>query len=157
MKFTKQEQKLIDYAKKRITQIGKLRKGKGLYDKMIAFVLSNSGKIYDGICFESETAQQSNICAETHAISNMIAAETEKASVVSILVATPVPENKASYCCKPCGRCRQIIHEFGKPNTSILCSQYIRKQKTWDSLKHIEKHTIKQLYPHAYEPFEWDE
>jgi cytidine deaminase len=152
--FTLEEKKLIEYAKKKIFQYSKMRKEQGLYDIIYAFVLSESGKIYNGACFES-TLPQCNICAERHAIANLILAETEKARIKCIFVAGPVPR-KSKKTIAPCGMCRHVINEFSTQKTSIICSEFIRNEKNWEMFPRIDKYKIKELYPHPYEPINWD-
>jgi len=151
--FTSDEKKLIDYAKKAIVKYNKIRKVKGGFDTLYAFVLSDSGKIYDGICFESNLSH-GNICAERHAIANMILEETYKAKVKAVVVVDPVPKIQ-KHSTPPCGTCRHVIREFGKPDTIVICMQYIRRKNNWIFPK-TEKYKIKELYPRRYIPVEWD-
>jgi cytidine deaminase len=155
MELTSDEKKLIAYAKKAITKYNKIRHAKGDIDTLYSFVLSETGKIYDGACFEPNL-QQATICGERHAIANMALAESRKTKIKCILVADPVPsiQEKSST---PCGTCRHLIWQFGKPETSIICMQYIQGKKDW-SFPKIEKFTIAELYPYPYEPIEglWD-
>ncbi len=153
-KFTRDEKKLIDYSKKKILEYSKYRKENGLYDIIHAFVLSESGKIYDGTCFESNLPQTC-ICAETHAVSNMLQAETEKAKIKSLLVADPVPKSSRNTI-MPCGRCRHVINEFGTRSTTVLSSDYIRHEKKWDVFTVINKYKITELYPKPYVPTKWE-
>jgi cytidine deaminase len=150
--FTPHEKKLISYAKKAVVKYNKLRQSKGGIDTLYSFVLSDSGKIYDGACLETNFA--ANICAERHAIANMILKESYRAKVRSIVVADPVPAvQKRST--TPCGACRQIIIDFGSPTTTVLCMQYMRQKSGWIFPK-IEKFSIKALYPHPFKPVVWD-
>ena len=151
--FTPDERKLINHAKKAIVKYNKLRKAKGGIDTLYAFVLSDSGKIYDGACFETNLSH-SNICAERHAIANMVLNETYKAKVKSIVVADPVPCVQ-KHSTPPCGTCRHVIREFGKLDTTIICMQYIQRKTDWIFPK-IEKHKIKELYPRPYIPVKWE-
>lgn len=151
--FTSDEKRLIDHAKKAIIKYNRLRKAKGGIDTLYAFVMSDSGKIYDGACFETNLSH-SNICAERHAIANMILKETYKARVKIVVVADPVP-NIQEHSTPPCGTCRHIIREFSKPDTTIICMQYIQQKNNWIFPK-IEKYKIKELYPHRYIPIKWD-
>jgi cytidine deaminase len=152
--FNSDEKKLIDYAKKKIMQYCKMRKSKGLYDLIYAFVLSDSGKIYDGVATESNQPQ-AGICAERHAINNMLLAETEKAKIVSIFVAGPVPK-KSKEAITPCGICRIVIEEFSTPKTSIICSEFIRNENDWEMLSRIDRYSIKEIYPHPPIHPKWD-
>jgi len=152
--FNSNEKKLIKYARNKILQYCKMRKSKGLYDIIYAFVLSDSGKIYDGAAAESNQPQ-AGFCAERHAIGNMLLAETEKAKIISIFVAGPVPK-KSKEAITPCGICRIRIHEFSTPKTSIICSEFIRNEKDWQMFPRIDRYYIKEIYPHPYIPIEWD-
>lgn len=152
--FSNEEKKLIEYAKRAIVKYCKKRRAKGLYDVIYAFVLSDSGKIYSGAPLESNLPL-TNICAEAHAISNMCLEETDKAKIKSILVAGPVPK-VSRRCIAPCGCCRHLINEFGTPNTTVLCSEFIRLEKGWKVFPKIQKYTIEELYPLPYTPTKWD-
>lgn len=151
--FSSDEKKLIGYARSKVLQYCKLRKSKGFYDLFYSFVLSDSGKIYGGVASESKQPQ-AGFCAERHAIANMLLAETEKAKIVSILVAGPVPK-KSKESATPCGICRIRIHEFSTSKTSVLCSDFIRKEKGWFVFPKVDKYTITELYPHPYLSVDW--
>jgi len=153
VKFTPDEKKLIDCAKKAIVKYNKLRKANGGIDTLYSFVMSDSGKIYDGACLESNLSNGS-LCAERHAIANMILKESYKAKVKAIVIADPVPKVQKNSTL-PCGTCRHIIREFGKANTSVICIQYIELKNEWTFSK-IEKYKICELYPHSYTPVKWD-
>jgi len=153
IKLSKDEQKLVDYSKKAIVKYNKLRQSKGGIDTLYAFLISDGGKIYEGACLEVDISH-ANICAERHAIANMILKESYKAKVKSIVVADPVPEVQKNST-TPCGTCRHIIWEFGTPNTTVICLQYIRRKKDW-IFPRMKKYVIKKLYPNAYEPVTWD-
>ena len=94
------------------------------------------------------------ICGERHAIANMVLEESYKAKIKSIVVATPVPEVQAQGS-TPCGNCRHLIWERGRPGTTVLILQYIRQKNRW-VFPRLEKYTIKKLYPNAYVPVEWE-
>ncbi|NCO96925.1 MAG: hypothetical protein COY38_02160 [Candidatus Aenigmarchaeota archaeon CG_4_10_14_0_8_um_filter_37_24] len=151
--FAKDEERIISHAKEAVVKYNKLRKAKGGIDTLYAFVMSDSGKIYDGACLETNLSH-SNICAERHAIANMILQETYKAKVKIVVVADPVPKIQ-EHSTPPCGTCRHIIREFGKPDTTIILMQYIQQKTGWVFPK-IEKHKIKELYPRPYVPVKWD-
>jgi len=155
--FNPDEKKLIEYAKKAVVKYNKLRKRKGGHqyniDTLYAFVMSDSGKIYDGACLES-TISGGVICGERHAIANMVFKETYKAKVKIVLVADPVPKIQKN-CSTPCGTCRHVINEFGNPDTTVICMQYVKRKKDWIFPK-MEKYKIKELYPKPYVPIRWD-
>ncbi|MFA6255236.1 MAG: cytidine deaminase [Patescibacteria group bacterium] len=153
-KLTLAEKKLINHAKKAAVKYNKTRKSKGGIDTLYSFLLSDSGKIYDGACLESNVGH-ANICGERHAIANLIMNESYKAKIKSIVVADPVPKAQ-KHGTMPCGTCRHLIWQFGSPKTTVLCLQYIKKENGWIFLPKIEKYTIKKIYPNAYEPVKWD-
>lgn len=153
--LTREEEKLVDNAKKRILEHARSRKESGLYDVLYAFVLSESGEIYEGKPFESNQPSF-NFCAERHAINAMQFEETEETTIKSILVAGPVPDEGASST-MPCGACRHAINEFGDKHTTVLVSKFIREEDVWSLFSEIEKYNIEELYPKAYEPVEWED
>ncbi len=150
--FTSEEKRLVEYAKEAIVKYNTLRHAKGDIDTLYGFVLSDSGAIYDGACYEPKPT----ICGERHAIANMVLQESNKAKIKSILVADPVPDVQ-EHGTAPCGTCRQIIWQQGTPETSVILLQYIQGKEGW-TFPQIEKYAISELYPHPYEPKEglWD-
>lgn len=153
LKLTTSEKKLINHAKKAIVRYNKIRRRNGGIDTIYAFLMSNSGKIHDGACLETNIGH-AGICGERHAIANMILQESYQAKIKSLVVADPVPEVQINST-PPCGTCRHLIWEFGSPHTIIILMQYIQKKNNWTFPK-TEKHTIKKLYPKAYEPVKWN-
>lgn len=113
--------------------------------------MSDTGKIYEGACFEPNIAQ-ATICGERHAITNMVLGEAYKAKIKHIVVADPVP-NVQKHSTPPCGTCRHLIWQFGTPKTSVILMQYIQQKNGWIFSK-SEKYFIKDLYPYPYEPKE---
>lgn len=155
VKFNIHELELIEHAKKSIIAYNKIRHQKGDIDTLYSFLMSDSGQIHDGACFEPNIAQ-ATICGERNAIANMALHESKKAKIKYIIVADPVPRVQKKST-PPCGTCRHLIWQFGFPKTSVICMQYIQSRKDWVFPK-IEKYFIKDLYPHPYEPIEclWD-
>ena len=152
IKLNPDEEKLVEYAKKKIVEYNIMRHKKRGIDTLYSFVLSDSGKIHDGACFESDIAQ-ATICGERQAIANMIMGEGYGTRIKSIVVADPVPEIQEKST-PPCGTCRQIIWQFGTIDTSVICMQYIQeKDNSWIFPK-FDRYLIKELFPHPYEPKE---
>jgi cytidine deaminase len=150
--FTSEEKELIAHAEKAVVKYNKLRKAKGGIDTLYAFVMSNSGEIYDGACLET-TISDGNLCGERHAIANMVLGESYNARIKHVVVADPVPKIQKNST-TPCGTCRHVIWELGTPDTTVICIQYIQQKDGWIFPK-MEKHTIKELYPHPYTPIKW--
>ncbi len=155
IKLTSNEKKLVQYAKKAIIKYNKIRHKKKGINTLYSFLMSDSGKIYDGACFEPNIAQ-ATICGERQAIANMVLQESYKAEIKHIVIFDPVPETQQRST-PPCGTCRHLIWQFGAPKTSVICGQYIQRGAKWVFPK-LEKYFIKDLYPHPYEPKEglWD-
>jgi cytidine deaminase len=153
VQLTKEEQRLVEHAKKAIVRYNKQRHAKGEIDTIYAFVLSDSGKIYDGACLESTIS--AGVCAERVAIGAMFLKETYKSEIKCVVTFDPVPE-KQEYSSTPCGTCRHVIWEYGNPNTTIICGQYIQRKNGWEFLPEMERYTIKELYPKAYKMVRWN-
>lgn len=150
-----EKEELIQYARERIGEHAKKRWENGLYDVLYAFVLSESGEIYEGKPFES-SQPSFNFCAERHAINQMQFEETEESKIEAVLVAGPVPDENHKGT-MPYGACRHTINEFGDENTTVIASNFVRKEGgEWNLFPKIQKYQIPQLYPEAYEPIEWD-
>ncbi len=153
IKLTQEEQKLVSHSKEAIVKYNKQRHAKGGIDTIYAFVMSDSGKIYDGACLESTIS--AGICAERLAIANMVLKGTYSAKVKIVVTFDPVPEEQ-EYSSTPCGLCRHVIWERGTPNTTVICGQYIQKKNGWNFLQKMEKYKIAELYPKPYNMVNWD-
>lgn len=155
IQLSPEEKKLVEHAKKAIVKYNTMRHKKGSIDTLYSFLMSDSGKIHDGACLETNIAH-AVVCGERHAIANMVLSEAYKAKIKHIVVAAPVPEVQEKST-PPCGTCRHLIWQFGTPDTSVILIQYIQQKNGWIFPK-IEKHFIKDLYPYPYEPKEdlWD-
>lgn len=148
------EQKLVEYAKTAIEKYNKQRHARGGIDTLYSFLITEEGAIYEGACFEPNISH-ATVCGERHAIANMVMSEGDNAKVKSIVVADPVPSVQEKST-SPCGTCRQVIWQFGSPDTSVILMQYIQEKNeagelAWTFPK-IEKILMKDLYPHPYEP-----
>lgn len=155
VQLTPEEIKLIEYSKDAIVKYNNIRHANGGIDTLYSFLLSDSGKIHDGACFEPNIIHAS-VCGERHAIANMILQESYTAKIKSIVVADPVPEVQQRGT-PPCGTCRYLIWSHGTPETSVILMQYVQGKNGWTFPK-IEKYLAKDFYPYPYEPIEglWD-
>jgi len=160
VELTADEQKLVDHAKEAIRVHNTIRHEKGDIDTLFAFILTDSGKMYDGGCFEPNIAH-ATVCGERHAIANMVLGEGHKAKIKSIVIADPVPSVQEKGT-PPCGTCRHLIWAHGTPETAVILLQYIQHgadtgDLSWTFPK-IEKFSAKDFYPHPYEPVPglWD-
>ncbi|MFA5076517.1 MAG: cytidine deaminase [Patescibacteria group bacterium] len=152
--LTPSEQKLLNHAKKQVVKYNKIRHARSGIDTLYAFVVSDSGKIHDGGCLEVDSISHASVCGERHAIANMVLAESYQAKVKTVVVADPVPKVQKDSS-TPCGTCRALLWEFGTPQTTVICLQYIQKPNGWIFPK-WQKFILKDLYPHAYQPVKWE-
>lgn len=155
MQLTPEETRLVEYSKGAIVTYNKIRHAHGGIDTLYSFLMSDSGRIHDGACFEANISHAS-ICGERQAIANMILQESYRAKIKSIVVADPVPEVQRRGT-PPCGTCRHLIWFHGTPETSVILLQYVQRKNGWTFPK-IEKYLAKDLYLYPYEPVEglWD-
>ncbi len=147
--LTPSEKKLVEYSKRAVVRYNKVRHRKGGIDTLYSFLMSDSGKIYDGACFEANISHAA-VCGERHAIANMIMNESYSARIKTIVVADPVPRVQKKST-PPCGTCRHLIWAYGTPATAVILMQYVQGKKGWTFPK-MEKYTIRDLYPHPCEP-----
>ncbi len=89
--------------------------------RVSAIVESNTGKTYSGVNVENASYGMT-ICAERSAISSMVTSGDRV--IERIIIVTDYPEP-----IPPCGACRQVIAEFGKPDTLVV-SHSITSDKT---------------------------
>ena len=157
MALTSNEQMLVGHAKEAIVRYNRQRHAKGGIDTLYAFLISENGTIYDGAAFEPNLPHAA-VCAERHAIANLVMNEAYNSKIESIVIADPVPRvQEKSTSTPPCGTCRHLIWQFGTPDTSVILLQYIQEKDDWTFPK-MEKFVIKDLYPYPYEPVKglWD-
>ena len=99
-----------------------------------AALLSADGRIFTGANVENAAYPASN-CAEATAIGTAVSAgvrQVEKIAVACIDAASL----KAAY---PCGRCRQILSEFGTQSVLVTTAEST-----------IREHTLDELLPHQF-------
>ncbi len=102
--------------------------------RVSAIVESNTGKTYSGVNVENASYGMT-ICAERSAISSMVTSGDRV--IERIIIVTDYPEP-----IPPCGACRQVIAEFGKPDTLVV-SHSITSDKTRVWL-------FKDLFPYVF-------
>ena len=101
--------------------------------KVGAALLGRSGKIYTG-CNVENSSYGATICAERTAVVKAVSdGETE-------IVAVAVAGDSERYTF-PCGICRQVISEFGKDDTKVICINKNGQYKIYD---------LKDIIPHAF-------
>lgn len=98
-----------------------------------AAVLTDSGRIYDGINVEN-AAFPTTICAERVAIFKAVSEGERKFEAIAV-----VTENAGS----PCGSCRQVMAEFGLDTVVLIA----------DTEGNIQQETtVAELLPRAFTP-----
>ena len=155
IELTPEEERLVAYAKDAIVRYNTMRHAAGGIDTLYAFLLSESGAIYDGAAYEANLPH-AGICAERFAIADMVLHESYAAKIKAILVADPVPSVQERST-PPCGTCRHLIWSHGRPDTRVILMQYIQTKTGWTFPK-LEVLDAQALYPYPYEPKEgaWD-
>lgn len=90
-----EEEKLVEYVKEAIVKYNKVRHANGGIDTLYSFLLSDSGKMYDGASYEPNIAHAS-VCGERCAIANMVLQESYKAKskVLSLQILFPMYKKK---------------------------------------------------------------
>lgn len=151
--LTQVEQKLVDHAKESVVKYNNSRHAKGGIDTLYGFLITEEGTFYDGASFEPNIVH-ATVCGERHAIANLVMNESYGTKIKSIVIADPVPRVQEKSR-PPCGTCRNLIWEFGSPDTSVILIQYIQQQKdngelSWTFPK-LEKYSINDFYPYPFE------
>lgn len=98
-----------------------------------AALLSDSGKVYDGVNIES-AAYPTSICAERVAYFKAVSEGERTFQAIAV-----VTENGGF----PCGACRQVMAEFGLGTVVMICNT---------AGEMIEETTVGGLLPGAFTP-----
>lgn len=108
------------------------------YSKFLvgASVLTDDGKIFAG-CNVENASYSLTKCAESTAISTMVASGYRKIKAVCVIGGT------GDILCTPCGACRQIIREFASLDTPIYMADLNGIQR---------KMTLSELLPDSFGP-----
>jgi len=147
--FSTDELVLVEHAKTRVVEYNTLRLAVGGIDTLYAFIMSDSGHIYNGACLESNNPL-GTVCGERHAIANMVLQESCAAKIKHLVVADPVPRVQL-HGTTPCGTCREQISNYSLQGTTVLCMQYIQRSSGWE-FPQIDKYPMAELFPYPYQP-----
>lgn len=98
-----------------------------------AAVLTGSGKVYSGTNIENVSFGATN-CAERTAIFKAVSEGELKINIIAVC-------GDSENITFPCGICRQVILEFGKRTTKIICGN-----KNGD----FKVFTLDELLPYAF-------
>jgi cytidine deaminase len=100
-----------------------------------AVVVSSDGETFTGANVENAAYPSSN-CAEATAIHTAVASGVRKIDTLAV-ACIDAPEVQGSY---PCGRCRQIMAEFGVETIIVAAGQE----------SEIRVHTLDELLPFRF-------
>jgi len=120
MRFTRlssPDLELVERAKDLITR----RRSK--ISSVAAVLKTKSNKIFSGVNIEIEASAPCSICAEYAAIGTMV---SEGEIEIDTIVAFAYSENQYAVL-QPCGKCRQLINEFGNPYVIFQVDQKLKK------------------------------
>lgn len=98
-------------------------------------VLASDGLTYTGANVENASFP-SGCCAEATAIAHAVSEGVRKIDAVAV-ACIDAPNVDAAY---PCGRCRQIMSEFGVDEVHVTAGQGSK----------VETHTLDDLLPHRF-------
>ncbi len=104
--------------------------------KVGAALLSASGKVYTG-CNIENMSYSATVCAERTALYKAV---SEGERVFVAIAISGGPEGKKGGFCAPCGICRQVMGEFGKPDFLVILG----------SSNNCKVYTLDELLPHSF-------
>lgn len=104
-----------------------------------AALLCSDGTVVTGINIENASYPAGN-CAERTAIFKAVSEGRNRFRAIAVCGGL---NGKASDYCAPCGICRQVMREFGRPDFKIL----LAKSET-----DYREYTLEQLLPEGFGP-----
>ncbi len=99
-----------------------------------AALLADDGTVYTGVNVEN-AAYPSSSCAEATAVGAAVSAGARRFRAVAV-ACIDAPNVDAAY---PCGRCRQILLEFGVPRVLVSGGD-----------GETREHSLEELLPHGF-------
>jgi homotetrameric cytidine deaminase len=101
-----------------------------------AALMLRDGQVVTGVNVEN-ASYGLTVCAERNAIAAAVNAGAGPGDISSVAIAT-----EAEQAAPPCGACRQVLAEFGKPESPVLLYN-VKDGKA-------ERATLAELLPHAF-------
>jgi len=99
-----------------------------------AALIASDGRVFTGCNVENSTYSLS-VCAERVAVLKAVSEGSLQIARIAVVADTDRPT-------PPCGSCRQMMWEFGKPDTEVLLA----------NLKgEVQKSTLAELYPLSFD------
>lgn len=102
-----------------------------------AAVLTRSGRVFAG-CNVENASYGLAICAERVAIFHSVVAGQDELEAVAV----------AGAAAKPCGACRQVMHEFSDKDTAL----YLVDVNPANGRRRVTRTTVYKLLPLAFDP-----
>ena len=100
-----------------------------------AALVAENGEVFTGANVENAAYPSSN-CGEATAIQTAIAAGVRKIDTLAV-ACIDASDVEGAY---PCGRCRQIMAEFGVENILVAAGE----------ASEVREHTLDELLPHRF-------
>jgi cytidine deaminase len=100
-----------------------------------AAVVAENGEVFTGANVENAAYPSSN-CGEATAIQTAVAAGVRKIDTLAV-ACIDATDLEGAY---PCGRCRQIMAEFGVENVIVAAGES----------SEVREHTLDDLLPHRF-------
>jgi cytidine deaminase len=100
-----------------------------------AVVVGEGGEVFTGANVENAAYPSSN-CGEATAINTAVAAGVRKLDTL-VVACIDAPDVEGAY---PCGRCRQIMSEFGVEKVIVAGGEG----------SEVREHTLDDLLPHRF-------
>lgn len=100
-----------------------------------AALVAENGEVFTGANVENAAYPSSN-CGEATAIQTAIAAGVRKIDTLAV-ACIDASDVEGAY---PCGRCRQIMAEFGVENVLVAAGE----------ASEVREHTLDELLPHRF-------
>jgi cytidine deaminase len=118
MDLTKEDIWLIRAAKELI------RKRRSKRSSVCSALQARSGKVFFGVNIDVQSSAPCSVCAEYAAIGTMV---TDGEDEIKTIVA--VSSHKGYSVIPPCGKCRELIGEFGNPYVIVKIDNKLKKVK----------------------------
>jgi len=116
-KLSKLDNQLVDEAK------ALLKKRLSKQNDAAAVLRTTDNKIFQGVCLDIKCSPPCSVCAEYTAIGAMVTGGSKK---IDTIVAVGY-WNKDGHVMSPCGKCRQLIGEFGDPYVIVEVKKQLKK------------------------------
>ena len=105
-----------------------------------AALLTKSGKVFTG-CNVENASYGASMCAERTAVFKAVSEGEKDFDTIVIVGGVSSEEDKVSTYAYPCGMCRQVLSEFGKPDMKIIVARSTDEHKDF---------TLRELLPESF-------